>query len=145
MERALNKLNEVMQRTNAAHLAWLRHTLTLAAGTLALLVALRPEAVSPLAAVLLAGTWVLLGLGLCCGSAATFIEVDLLKQEKEQLRQAYMKCMREGRYPEFEGQMVVAPRWYLLAASKVTSWALLLAVVFLVSFAIIDLWGRLAG
>ena len=74
---SLKKLVALADEAHDAEAAWLRQILTLATGALALLVGLGPESPTDTASrLLLAGTWVSLGLGIVFGAAATYLVVE---------------------------------------------------------------------
>lgn len=83
----LEKFAEVANSAQEAEVVWLRQTLTVAAGALALLAGLGPK-IPPggLAQVLLAATWVLLGIGIVTGSAATYLAVSRAKSIANKFR-----------------------------------------------------------
>ena len=138
----LEKLLELAKERAQLQAAWYRQILTLAAGGLALLVGLAPQAPPDgLARWLLAAAWVLLGAGILSGAAATYAEVD----RAERLTAAFQSRLGQRNpapgNPPAPGTIVARPHGFFLACKKVMVISLLGAVVCLVAFSVMRTLG----
>ena len=116
---------------------WLRMLVQMAAGSLALLVSLKPVGVIAVPqCYLLAGCWVSLGLGLLCGGVAMHGEARLARM----LLDLYKKTL----VAELEGAMAPATLqielpWIYRCAEKCLAVLLPLAVLCLVGYAVLEI------
>lgn len=134
--RHVNQLLELRQRQSDLQAAWLRQLLTLAAGGLALLVGLRPPAAG-IGQYFLAGTWILLGVGICSGAAATFLEVHAAKTLATRFQSALIQALQEGRDLSSGDLVVATPHRFFAWSRYLMVASLLLAVCCLVVYAVL--------
>jgi hypothetical protein len=133
---SIEQLTKLRQRQHDLQAAWYRQLLTLAAAGLALLVGLAPPA-EGIGKLLLASTWVCLGVGICAGSAATYLEVSLARALADSLRAELLRPLREGKGLALDAPVVATPHVFFSWSGPVMVVSLLLAVCCLVGYAVL--------
>jgi hypothetical protein len=132
----LNHLFELADERNQLRFAWLRNILTIATGTLALLVALRPTGhLSAEQKCSLIACWIFLGAGIIFGAIATYGEVAMASELAKRFKEELLKVAQETGRWEVTTPVVAKPHWIWQACQAAMCICLLLGVVALVVYA----------
>ena len=130
------KFVELDEKQAQSEALWLRQLLTLAAGALAILAGLGPDAPSEsFAQYFLAATWACLAIGISSGGAATYIATDRAKAAADAYGEELHKSINQR---DYKPQLLWAsPTPILRICKPLMIFSLLAAVLSLAAYAII--------
>lgn len=135
--RQIEQFIEIRQKMHDNRAAWYRQMLTLASGGLAILAGFGPAVPQGMGRYFLVGTWVFLGVGICAGAAATYLEVNRAKNLAEQFRLQLQQSLQSGTGLSPNVPIVARPHRFFSWSEPVMVSSLLLAVVCLVSYSVL--------
>jgi hypothetical protein len=142
MDGNMRQLMDLAKLRSDVQAAWYRQILTLAAGGLALLVALVPAVPKEgPARYFLAAAWILLGLGILAGASATYAEVSLIKRLAAKFQFQVQQSLRNGTNLADHLPLVAQPATIFLWSKPLMVICLMGAVGCLVTFAVLRTLG----
>lgn len=134
---SFEQLLELQNKYGDLKAKWYRQLLTLAAGGFALLAGLGPAIPLGVGRYFLAGAWLFLGLGICFGAAAIYLEVERAGTLRDAFREELQKSLNKSGSQKMNGPVVANPRKFFSMAGPLMVASLLLAVVNLVSYSML--------
>jgi hypothetical protein len=135
----LKQLFDLADDRNKLYYAWLKNILTLATGTLALLVSLRhgTHLAEPQKYFLVA-SWIFLGIGIIFGASSIYGEVALATALTKNVKKHMLETYKEPAKFEAITPIVAQPHWFWKTSQYVMCFSLILAIIALVTYATID-------
>ena len=116
---------------------WDKQAVSLAAATLAVLVAFEPKTGQLLAVkVLLAGAWLSLGIGIVSGMVALYHEVVASKRLHDAVVEHVIEALQENKLERLNDRLLVEPILWLRICRIAMMVSFAFSVVFLVGYAI---------